>query len=60
MDRINIKTDREYLREILGKIDKGQFAIPVFQRDFIWQKSQVIDLFDSLSKGYPIIKTNSI
>lgn len=54
MDRINIKTDREYLREILGKIDKGQFAIPVFQRDFIWQKSQVIDLFDSLSKGYPI------
>lgn len=54
MEGINIKTDREYLREILGKIDKGQFAIPVFQRDFVWQKKQVIDLFDSLSKGYPI------
>lgn len=54
MDGINIKTDREYLREILGKIDKGEFAIPVFQRDFVWQKKQVIDLFDSLSKGYPI------
>lgn len=54
MDEINIKTDREYLREILKKIDKGIFAIPVFQRDYIWQKKQVIDLFDSLSKGYPI------
>ena len=54
MDGINIKTDREYLREILDKIDKGEFAIPVFQRDFVWIKKQVIDLFDSLSKGYPI------
>lgn len=54
MDGINIKTDREYLREILSKIEKGEFAIPVFQRDFVWQKKQVIDLFDSLSKGYPI------
>lgn len=40
MDEINIKTDREYLREILKKIDKGIFAIPVFQRDYIWQKNR--------------------
>ena len=54
MSNINIKSEREYLREILEKIDTGKYAIPVFQRDYVWKKQQVLDLFDSVSKGYPI------
>ena len=54
MGSINIKSEREFLREILEKIDSGKYAIPVFQRDYVWKKQQVLDLFDSVSKGYPI------
>lgn len=54
MANISIKPEREYLREIAAKIRSGKYAIPVFQRDFVWKKEQVLDLFDSISKGYPI------
>ena len=54
MATITIKPEREYLREIASKIKSGKYVIPVFQRDFVWKKEQVIDLFDSISKGYPI------
>lgn len=54
MANISIKPEREYLREIASKIKSGKYVIPVFQRDFVWKREQVIDLFDSISKGYPI------
>lgn len=54
MAGIIIKSEREYLREICTKIDSGYYAIPVFQRDYVWKKEQVLELFDSISKGYPI------
>lgn len=51
---MSIKPEREYLHEILKHIDSGEYAIPLFQRDFVWDKKQVLDLFDSISRGYPI------
>lgn len=54
MSTITIKSEREYLHEICAKIDSGYYAIPVFQRNYVWKKEQVLDLFDSISKGYPI------
>lgn len=54
MNRIDIKSEREFLREIFDKIEKGTYAIPVFQRDFVWKQHQVVDLFDSIWNGYPI------
>ena len=38
---------------ILGFIDAGQFVIPEIQRPFVWKRSQVRDLIDSLYNGYP-------
>lgn len=54
MARISIKPEREYLREIVTKLKEGTYAIPAFQRDFVWKRGQILDLFDSISKGYPI------
>lgn len=54
MNKISIKPEREYLREIVTKIESGEYAIPAFQRDFVWKKTQILELFDSISKGYPI------
>lgn len=38
---------------ILGLIAGGEIAIPEIQRPFVWKKTQVRDLLDSLYKGYP-------
>ena len=38
---------------ILGFIAGGDIAIPEIQRPFVWRKSQVRDLLDSLYKGFP-------
>lgn len=54
MPKISIKTDREYLHEIVAKIENGTFGIPVFQRSYVWTRGQIISLFDSIYKGYPI------
>ena len=32
----------------------GHYDIPEFQREFVWKPSQVAELADSLSRGYPI------
>lgn len=38
---------------ILGLIETEQFVIPEIQRPFVWKRSQVRDLIDSLYNGYP-------
>ena len=37
---------------ILGLIEGGEIAIPEIQHPFVWKKTQVRDLLDSLYKGY--------
>lgn len=54
MKNISIRPEREYLREIIKKMEMGLYVIPAFQRDFVWQQRQIIELFDSIIKGYPI------
>ena len=36
---------------ILGLIEANDIAIPEIQRPFVWKKTQVRDLIDSLYKG---------
>lgn len=52
--RIIIKSEREFFREVFDKIVKGEYAIPIFQRDFVWSSKQVEEFFDSIWRGYPI------
>lgn len=41
------------VHSILGLIDIEDFVIPEIQRPFVWKRSQVRDLIDSLYNGYP-------
>ena len=41
------------ISQILGLIEANDIAIPEIQRPFVWLKSQVRDLMDSLFKSYP-------
>lgn len=54
MERIDIKSDREFFREIYSKVEDGKYGIPAFQRDFIWKESAIVAFFDSIWRGYPI------
>lgn len=36
------------------QIDTGQIKLPMFQREFVWDKEQSAKLLDSILKGFPI------
>lgn len=38
---------------VLSLIEVDDFVIPEIQRPFVWKRSQVRDLIDSLYNGYP-------
>ena len=38
---------------LVENIDSGELSLPDLQRPFVWKRSQVRDLFDSLYHGYP-------
>ncbi|GHV01647.1 hypothetical protein FACS189485_00400 [Spirochaetia bacterium] len=40
--------------DVLKKISLNRIILPSIQRDFIWEKKQVVALFDSIMLGYPI------
>jgi len=42
------------IEELAVRILKGDILLPKFQRDFVWEKKKIIDLLDSVSRGYPI------
>lgn len=44
-----LKIDR-----LMARIAEGDIKIPAFQRGFVWDQTQIIDLLDSIYQNYPI------
>jgi hypothetical protein len=42
------------LTELFGEVRGGRLRVPAFQRGFIWRRDQLLGLFDSIARGYPI------
>jgi len=42
------------LSQMLGDIELGKLALPELQRPFVWKKTAVRDLFDSMYRGFPV------
>jgi hypothetical protein len=42
------------LSQLLGEIDLGKLALPELQRPFVWKKTAVRDLLDSMYRGFPV------
>lgn len=40
--------------DLARRILTGDIYLPKFQREFVWERSQVIDLLDSVARNYPI------
>ena len=41
------------VQELVGKLKRGTLRLPELQRGYVWRAQQVVDLFDSLYRGYP-------
>ena len=44
----------EHIPTVFRKIRTGDYRIPAFQRDFVWEERQILELMESIYKGYPI------
>jgi hypothetical protein len=42
------------VRRIIGRVQAGEIRVPSFQRPLRWTSAEVVRLFDSILKGYPI------
>jgi len=50
----NIENRDISLQELVRNIDKNCYQIPKFQRDFVWDATDIEDLGDSIIRRYPI------
>lgn len=42
------------LNQLADLIDNGSIGLPEIQRPFVWKRSKVRDLFDSMYRGFPV------
>ena len=47
-------TVRKIMSYMNNPIEQGGFWLPNIQRNFVWSEEQIIKLFDSIMRGYPI------
>lgn len=51
---INIETQIRSMTKILDDLRQGIIQVPQFQREFVWERSNIRELFDSIKNNYPI------
>lgn len=44
----------ERMSRLVTRIEQGDIKIPKFQRGFVWKEPQVLELLDSIYRGFPI------
>ena len=42
------------LVNLIADVETGRYRIPQFQREYVWSKSKVRELFDSIYSEFPI------
>jgi len=47
------KPDKEKIKDVVDAIDNGDFKLPNIQRPFVWNPDRLLQLLDSIMKGYP-------
>lgn len=48
------KPDILRIEELVFQVKSGDIKLPKFQRPFVWKKSDILKLWDSIYNGYPI------
>jgi hypothetical protein len=50
--KITVKPDT--LNNLVSAVERGEYRIPQFQREYVWEPSKIIELLDSLYREFPI------
>jgi len=50
----DISTDDKKIMEFVDLLAKDRFLVPTFQREFVWEPNNIITLWDSIIRFYPI------
>lgn len=50
----DIHTDDYKIQDLVKELGEDKFLIPTFQRDFVWDPQNILNLWDSIYKFYPI------
>ena len=51
---MKFQTTTRPLRELVQEFSAGAILLPQFQRNFVWRPSKILNLLDSLLRGFPI------
>lgn len=51
---LKAQPDVNLLESYLDDVHRGQLRVPKFQRPFVWRPEQMLALFDSIERGFPI------
>ncbi|WP_405695881.1 DUF262 domain-containing protein [Streptomyces coelicoflavus] len=55
MDKdISVVPEVQFLEQVLEWVARGELRVPKFQRPFLWRPEQMLQLFDSMERGYPV------
>lgn len=54
MNNLLINPQIRTLTSLIDDIKKGNICVPPFQRDFVWTREKIRDLFKSIQQNYPI------
>jgi hypothetical protein len=54
MQNRDAKPDILRIEELVRDVKTGDIKLPKFQRPFVWKRSDILKLWDSIYKGYPI------
>ena len=49
-----IKVSPDTLGTLMADFEKGEIRVPRFQREFVWERSRILKLLDSMFKEFPI------
>jgi len=50
----DIGTDDKKIMEFIDSLARDKFLIPTFQREFVWEPDNIIKLWDSIFRFYPV------
>ncbi len=48
-----MSTSAYTVKDIIERIDSKEILLPSMQRKFVWSEEKIINLFDSMMRGYP-------
>ena len=49
-----IEVSPQSLAKLMSDIENGHIRVPRFQREFVWERSRILKLLDSMFEEYPI------